>query len=440
MQTRKLLIAAVILAALSGAVWYTKKHPPSSTPSAPAVSSPTLVNIADASITGVNIVRKDGTTLTLERKNGKWVITAPTPFPADQDAVASLTSSVSPATADSVVDEKPADLVQYGLSQPSVIVTIHGKNGKSDRITFGDDIPAGSLVYARVNADPKVYAVSASVRDSLTKKLSDLRDKRLLTFDSNQLTSIELGSAKLTVAFGKNNQNEWAIVKPQPYRADNFQVEELLRKLTDAKMDLSTTPEDAKKAEAAFAGGSPVAAAKVTDSAGTQSLTLRKNKEDYYAKSSAVAGVFKAPADLGKELEKPLDDFRNKKVFDFGFSDPTKLDVQKGSSGNTFIRSGTDWKRNGQVMEAGAVQSLIDKLRDLSAAKFTSGAASTPEFTVSVVSNDGKRTEKVSFSKNSDGYLASRGNESALYQLDTKAVNDILEASNGIKPAAATKK
>ena len=29
MQLRKLLIAAVILAALSGAVWYTKQHPPS---------------------------------------------------------------------------------------------------------------------------------------------------------------------------------------------------------------------------------------------------------------------------------------------------------------------------------------------------------------------------------------------------------------------------
>ncbi len=29
-------------------------------------------------------------------------------------------------------------------------------------------------------------------------------------------------------------------MKPQPYRVENFQVEELIRKLGDAKMDLST--------------------------------------------------------------------------------------------------------------------------------------------------------------------------------------------------------
>jgi Domain of unknown function (DUF4340) len=440
MHPRKLLIAAVILAALSGAVWYTKQHPPSATPATPAASSASLVNIPAASITGVDIARKDGTALTLEQKNGKWAITGPTPFAADQEAVTSMTSSVSPATADSVVDEKPADPGKYGLSSPSVTVTLHEKNGKSDKIVFGDDVPAGSLVYARVNNDPKVYAVSATVRDGLAKKLSDLRDKRLLTFDSNQLTRIELDAAKSNVEFGKNNQNEWTVVKPQPYRADNFQVEELTRKLADAKMDLSTTPEDAKKAETAFAAGAPVAAAKVADSAGTQSLTVRKNKDDYYAKSTVVPGVFKVPADLGKELEKPLEDFRNKKVYDFGFSDPTKLEVQQGSNDNTFVRAGTDWKRNGQVMDSGSVQGLIDKLRDLSAVKFTTGASANPEFAITVVSNDGKRTEKVSFVKNPDGYIASRGNESALYQLDVKAVNDILEANKGIKPAASTKK
>jgi hypothetical protein len=440
MHPRKLLIAAVILAALSGAVWYTKQHPPSAAPATPTASNPSLVNIPAASITGVEIARKDGTTVTLEQKNSKWAITGPTPFAADQEAVASMTSSVSPATADSVVDEKPADPGKYGLSTPSVTVTIHEKSGKTDKIVFGDDVPAGSLVYARVNNDPKVYAVSATVRDGLAKKPSDLRDKRLLTFDSNQLTRVELDSAKSNVEFGKNNQNEWTVVKPQPYRADNFQVEELTRKLADAKMDLATTPDDAKKAETAFAAGTPVATAKVADSAGTQSLTVRKNKDDYYAKSTVVSGVFKVPADLGKELEKPLEDFRNKKVYDFGFSDPTKLEVQQGSNDNTFVRAGTDWKRNGQVMDSGSVQGLIDKLRDLSAVKFTTGAAANPEFTITVVSNDGKRTEKVAFVKNPDGYIASRGNESALYQLDVKAVNDILEANKGIKPAASAKK
>jgi hypothetical protein len=46
----------------------------------------------------------------------------------------------------------------------------------------------------------------------------------------------------------------------------------------------------------------------------------------------------------------------------------------------------------------------------------------------------------VEFAKTSDGYIARRANAPGLYQLDAKAVNDMLEASRAIKPAASAKK
>lgn len=435
MQITKLVIAAVLLVALSGAVWWAKKHPQSGA-STPTPASPTVVNIPDASIDSIAIQKRDAKPTTIARKNGKWALTAPAAYPADQDAASSLVTSLSPVTADSIVEDKPADVSKYGLSSPSLTVTIHEKKGKSDEILFGDDVPAGSLVYTQHKGDPKVYTLASSIKTSLDKSVNDLRDKRLLTFDTNQLTRVELASAKSETEFGKNSQNEWAIVKPEPYRADNFQVEELLRKLADAKMDLSGSADDAKKAAAAYGSGTPVRTVKLTDSSGTQSLDVRKEKDDYYAKSSVVPGVFKISSDLGKEIEKSLEDFRNKKIFDFGFSDPTRLEI----GGKTFVRSGTDWKLNGKNQDTGSVQSLIDKLRDLSAAKFVTTGFTTPTATVTVVSNDGKRTEKVEFAKTADGYIARRANEPGLYQLDAKAVNDMLEASRAIKPAVSGKK
>jgi hypothetical protein len=284
-----------------------------------------------------------------------------------------------------------------------------------------------------------VYAVSSSVKSSFDKSVDDLRDKRLLTFDTNKLTRLDLSSGKSNIEFGKNNQGDWEILKPQPYRADSFQVEELVRKMTDAKMDLSSSAPDAGKAASAFAAGHPVADVSVTDASGKQTLDVRKNKDDYYAKSSVVKGVYKISSDLGKEVEKPLDDFRNKKIFDFGFSDPTKIDVQQGANGKLLTRSGTDWKMNGKTMDPGTVQAFIDKLRDLSATKFVTNGFTAPELTVTVTSNDGKRVEKAEFAKVSDGYIARRENESALYQLDAKAVSDMLDASKAIKTAAAGK-
>jgi hypothetical protein len=347
---------------------------------------------------------------------------------------------VNPLNADSVVEDRPADIAQYGLAAPTLTAVIHESNGKTDQILFGDDVPAGSLVYARFGSDPKVYAVSSSTKTSMDKSINDLRDKRLLTFDSNKLTQVGLVSSKGEVDFGKNNQGDWQIVKPQPYRADNFQVEELVRKLGDAKMDLSISADDQKKADAAFASGQQTATAKVSDASGPESLDVRKNKDDYYARSSVVKGNYKIASDLGKELEKSLDDFRNKKIFDFGFSDPTKIDVQQTGATKSYVRSGTDWKLDGKTMDAGSIQAFLDKLRDLSATKFVTAGFTSPVATVRVTSNDGKRVEKVELSQVADGYIARRENEPTLYQLDKKPVDDMLEAIKGIKTASSSKK
>jgi hypothetical protein len=441
MKPRSLLVAAVLLVALSGAVWWSKRHPEaaqSSTANTPA--SPKITDIPSAQIKSLTLKKKDGSTVEVEKTKDKWTIAAPAQYPADQDAVSGMTSSLSPITADSVVEDKPADVSKYGLNNPSLTVTVGENNGKSEQITFGDDVPAGSLVYVRVGSDPKVYAVSSSTKTSLDKGVNDLRDKRLLTFDSNNLTRVELVSPKSDIEFGKSNANEWRIVKPQPYRVENFQVEELIRKLGDAKMDLSTNAEDAKKAAANFAAGKLVATAKVSDPSGTQTLEVRKNKDDYYARSSVTKGVYKINSDVGKELEKSPEDYRNKKIFDFGFSDPTKIDITGSAGDKSFVRSGTDWKLNGQTMDPGSVQTFIDRLRDAAASKFVDSGFTTPVFTATVVSNDGKKTEKVEFAKSGDNYIARRANEPSLYQLDAKVVNDIVDAARSIKPENKSKK
>ncbi len=131
-------------------------------------------------------------------------------------------------------------------------------------------------------------------------------------------------------------------MKPKPLRADQAQVDSLVRALTDAKMELSAT-DDAKKTASAFASAAPVATAKVTAESGTQELQVRKNKDEYYAKSSAVDGVYKVPNTLGQALDKNLEDFRNKKLFDLGSDDPNKIEVRDGLKTYFLTRSGEDW-------------------------------------------------------------------------------------------------
>jgi hypothetical protein len=67
-------------------------------------------------------------------------------------------------------------------------------------------------------------------------------------------------------------------------------------------MDTSAPEDQAAKAAAAFAEASRVGTASVTDTTGSQTLDVRKKGTDYYAKSSAVPGVFKVASDLGEAL------------------------------------------------------------------------------------------------------------------------------------------
>lgn len=438
MKPRSLLVAVVLLAVLAVVVWWAKKHPQSATETTSTTTK--IVDIPSDQVQQITVKKKDAPPLVLNRENGKWSITQPASFPADQDSVSSLTSALSPLNADSVVEDKSVDAAKYGLTSPSMTVTVGLKGGKSDTIEFGDDAPAGSLVYVARGSDPKIYAVTSSTKTTFDKTVNDLRDKRLLTFNSDKLTGVELDSKKGPISFAKNNQGDWQITKPAPYRADSSQVEDLVRKLQDAKMDLSGTADDRKKDAALFAAGQPVATVKVTDANGPETMEIKKNKTDYYAKSSAVSGIYKVSSDLGAALDKNMDDFRNHKLFDFGFSDPTKVEFRNGAADSVYEKSGQDWKQNGKTLDAATVQAVIDNLRDISATSFPTTGFANPTISVTVISNSGKRTEKASFAKSKNTYIAKRDDGSALYETPEKTVDDLVRAFAEIKPASAKEK
>jgi hypothetical protein len=440
MKFRGLLVAVVLLAALAGGVYYSNKQKAAEAAKPPADQPPKIVSLSEAEIVKAVLKKKGAADVVMEATGGKWRITAPMPYTADQEAVNQLLTAGSNITSDRVVEDKAGNLSAYGLNSPNIEVDFTGKNGKVSKFKIGDDTPTNSGSYAMLEGDPRVFTTASFVKTGLDKSVNDLRDKRLLTFDQNKLSRVELIAKKQDIEFGRD-KDQWQIVKPKPLRADGLQVEELIRKLKDAKMDLSVSDEDAKKAATAFASGSPVATVKATDASGTQTLEVRKSKDDYYAKSSAVDGVHKVTADLGAGIDKGLDDFRNKKLFDFGFNDPTKIEMHDNGKTYAFQKTGEDWFSNGKKMDGISLQAFLDKLRDFSASKFVDfTAVATPVIDLTVTSNDGKRVEKVLISKQGSDYVARRENEPSLYGLDAKPVDELSKAAADVKPAAAAAK
>lgn len=433
-----LLTALGVLVVLGGLVWWSNKHPSVSAASK-TPPAPKLISVDAKQIEGIVLAKSGSDPIELVKLADTWSIAKPMPMTADQDAVSMLTGSLATLNADRLIDEHPASLNEFGLTNPVEEIDVTLKGGKTTKLLIGGDTPAASGVYAKLEGDPKVYTLPSYVKAGFDKTVNDLRDKRLLTFNQDKLTSVAITGKGQTVEFGKNAQGDWQITKPKPLRADSLQVDDLIRKLKDAKMDLTAANYDPKAAAAQFASGEKVGTASTTDNLGTQTVEIHKSKDKdggYYAKSSAVAGIYKVAGDIGDSLGKGVDDYRNKKLFDFGFNDPTKLEI----NGVAYQKAGDKWTSGSTSYDAGTVQTVVDKLRDLSASKFSDKMAGTQALTVAVTSGDNHRYEKVTLDKDGASYDAQRDGEPAVYVVDAKDVDDLQKAISGIKQQQAPPK
>jgi hypothetical protein len=440
MKFRSLIVAAVVLLALVGTLYWSEHRKPTDEAKASAASPPAILKLDEGAITKLELKEKNTEPIVLVKNNSAtWQITQPKPLSADQSAVSSALYSLSSLNSERLVEDKASDLKQYGLDQPTVQIDITEKDNKTQQLLIGDDTPAGGAVYAMLAGDPRVFTMASYSKASIDKSLNDLRDKRLLTVPADQVSRLELIGKNQEIEFGRS-KDEWQILKPKPLRADSVQVGELVGKLTDARMVLSGSDKDLKETASAFAHAIPIATAKVTDQSGTQEIEVRKEKDTYYAKSSVVDGAYKVDSSLGQALDKKLDDFRNKRLFDFGYHDPTKVEMHNRSKAYFLTRSGTDWWSNGKKMDVGSVQTLVSDLRDLTASKFVNSGFANPTIELTVTDEDGKQVENVSIVKSSDGFIAKRENDPTLYYLESNPVGALQKAADDIKPATKSLK
>jgi hypothetical protein len=446
MKLQGLLVATIVLAVLSGALYWSNHRKPeedstvTAAPDAPAK----ILTLNQADVTGLAILRKDQPELDLSRNaSGSWQIIAPKPLPADQEAVAGILSTLSSLSSERLVEDKASDLDQYGLANPTLGLTVALKDGKSQKLLIGGQTPSGNASYIMLAGDPRLFTVAAYNKNSLDKTANDLRDKRLLTADFDKVSQIELmvekPGGKQDITFARN-KDAWQVLKPRPLRADSSRVEDLVRLLQAGRIDAGNDTDDAKNG-ATFRSASLVALAKVTDPSGTQQLEVRKTKTDTLAKSSILSGVYKVPASISTGLDKSLDDFRNKKLFDFDDQDPNKIEFHDGSKSYFLTRTGSDWwNADGKKIDEAALQTLLGKIRDLAAEKFPDSGFTVPSLELTVMSDDSKRVEKVVIAKNGPTYIAKRENEPALYEISSSAISDLQKAAADVKPAAQPKK
>jgi hypothetical protein len=438
MKMRQLLVATVVLAALAATLYWSNHRKPAndSVTAAPSTSANVkLVSLTQDDISKIEVKKKTGEDVILNRVGpSNWKITAPRALVADPESVSTILYNLAPMDGATLIEEKPADLKQFGLAEPEAQLSATSKDGKTTTVLFGDETPTADAAYVMLSGDSKVYSVPKNTKTNLDKGLNDLRDKRLMPVDFDKLTSMEINGAKLHMTFASVD-GKWTVKSPANLRGDTSKMETIIEKLRTATMDPSTSDADMKKAASLFASGSPIASLKGTDAAGSQELQVRKSGDAYYAKTTAMDGAYKVPNELGEAINKDAEDFREKRVFDFAQEDPDKVELHDGSKAYFLTRSGEDWWDDGKKMDPLSVQDFLRPIRGLTATRFATTGFSGPEISLVVTSNDTKRVEKVEIAKSGSDYLAKRSDGTTLFVVAAKDIEDLQKSAADLKPA-----
>src|SRR5712675_130120 len=112
MKIRGLIAAAIVLAALAAALYWSDKRKPVDDAAKAAADAPVkILSPSRDDISKVEIVKKGGDDVVLTKTGADiWKITSPKDLIADQDQVLTVLSTLSAVTSDRVIEEKATDL------------------------------------------------------------------------------------------------------------------------------------------------------------------------------------------------------------------------------------------------------------------------------------------------------------------------------------------
>ncbi len=367
------VIAVVVLAVLAGSIaWYNKhqSHEPSTTTSKPEEK---LLPVETKTIVSFTVTSKDGKKFTCQREGSAWSIMEPQKLGVDQSAVDGFLSSLTSATVDEVVDPHPANLKDFGLDSPATTIDV-STNSKPAQFTLllGDETPTSSGLYAQVGGNPRVITLPDYLKTSLEKSMFDLRDKRVVTLDPDQLQKIEVESKGKSWTIVKNPEGVWDLLLPPAVRADRFSVDDLVSQLRSTTMQ-AIVAEDKKEA-GKYGFGSPDLRIKVTGPGGTQTLTLgNKEGDNYDATNSSLDPIFTVGSRLDTSFKKDPADLRAKDLFSFVSSDAKHLEVTTPKGHWVFEQQNNKWKQTAPATKdepSDKVELVLNDLLDLRAQSF----------------------------------------------------------------------
>ena len=391
----------------------------------------------------LRVASESGETSALKKEKDGWRLVEPVTAAASDTEVSAITSALSQLEIVRVIDENPASLNDYGLSSPRIAIDFRTSGDKElKRLLIGQKSPTGSNLFAKRNAEKRVFLIPAFQEPTFNRRPFDLRDKAALRFDRDKVDRIDIDAGGKVVEIAKTG-SDWNLTKPVQVVSDSAAVEGLIGKVQSTQMKSvvteNATPADLKKY------GLDKPSMTLTVGLGSAKATLlvggTADGTSVYARDASQPVVMTLENSLADELRKGADEYRRKDLFAFRAYDANRIEITRGGQTMAFDKvkgeganAEDKWRRtspNAADADKEKMSVLLAKIEGLRASAFVGPGEKTgldsPVMTVYAKFDDGKKEERVKFGKAGNGVYASRAGDSDVARVIPAEFDEILK-------------
>lgn len=352
----------------------------------------------------VNEIKLQPADIHIVKDGETWKIVSPVETEGDKSSIDGLINMFDWVKVERVVSSDPADYTDFGLV-PGYGKMIISSDSTTDTLYVGDKNPTGSFVFARRSGSADVFVTTTSLQTNIEKKLFDLRNKKVLSFETNDVKELLLNTKRVKINLAKTG-SVWNMTFPGDYKADNAEVNKITSRLNseNVKEFVDETPVNLQK----YGLLNPAVKVELFLGENKAKKTLligRADGDKYFAKDESRNPVFLVDSAFVNIFNISVFDLRNKDVADF---EPTSADrLELNYSGMTVVCE-KDTADNWFVVapDSGKAQnfkisSIIRQVSGLKVEEFVTDSPgslgtyglSRPEVTCKIYNNDQLLTE-----------------------------------------------
>src|SRR3954467_11970883 len=204
----------VVLGGLFAYIYFVTWKQPEGGEAAASKQEKVFTGLQADKIQEIRVHSESGDSTVLKKDKDGWKIAEPISAAAQESEATGIATALSQLEVARVIDENPANLVDYGLGAPRVEIQFKAAGDKDFKKLFiGQKTPTGANLFAKRNDDKRVFTIPSFQEQTFNRSTFDLRDKTAIKFDREKVDHVDVNAENKTLELAKAN-GDWTLVKP----------------------------------------------------------------------------------------------------------------------------------------------------------------------------------------------------------------------------------